>query len=68
MLLHLKHNYDNTCIYNILIACAPTGYRLEPSEVEVLLREVGMGPDNQISQSTFLASQVDWWVVPHKSL
>jgi len=36
------------------------GYKLEASEVEVLLREVALGDSNALSQSAFLASQVDW--------
>lgn len=39
----------------------PLGYKLLPQDVEQLLSQVALGGDN-ISQSAFLASQVDWWV------
>eukprot|EP00798_Chlamydomonas_sp_ICE-L_P012360 gene12360-15541_t len=36
-------------------------YQLDPSEVEILLREVAVGSANStISQAQFIASQVDW--------
>jgi hypothetical protein len=34
------------------------GYRLEPSEVEVLISEVAPGGGGTMSQSQFIASQV----------
>ena len=38
------------------------GYRLEPSEVAALLQEVAVssGPQGTLTQSQFIASQVDW--------
>ncbi|KAG2495634.1 hypothetical protein HYH03_006234 [Edaphochlamys debaryana] len=36
------------------------GYRLEPSEVEELLRQVSVGTGEGLTASQFIASQVDW--------
>ena len=36
------------------------GYRLDPFEVEMLLSEVSGASSSSITQSQFIASQVDW--------
>lgn len=59
---HTKSRMQLTMLCLHASVVCPAGYRLEPSEVAVLMREVALGSDHSVPQSAFLASQVDWWV------
>mmetsp|Transcript_11822 Transcript_11822/g.32269 ORF Transcript_11822/g.32269 Transcript_11822/m.32269 type:complete len:1088 (+) Transcript_11822:41-3304(+) len=57
--LHYKDDRDKVSFSQVSEGLHKLGYKLQPHEVEALLREVSIGGDN-VSQSAFLASQVDW--------
>ncbi len=58
-----KLHYDNqqeVSFDKISEGLARLGYRLSPFEVETLLREVAGSSNTSLSQSQFIASQIDW--------
>ena len=47
-------------LYQVSEGLQHLGYRLGPFEVEMLLKEVAGSSSESMSQSQFIASQVDW--------